>query len=216
MGSKERKGTRRDRSKKLSTRVPTLGYYLIVTDTQETERNYFEGLRETIPEHLKDRLIIKVERARTVDLVQKCRELISKEPQYRIPWIILDRDQIACFDEIILAAEKNDINVGWSNPCIEIWFYSYFDIPPTCIASTVCCDKFKNRFRAITASVYEKSDAEIYNKLSQFGDEKTAIKIAKQNHKAKLNDGILKPSKMVSTTTLYQLVGEIREKITTD
>ena len=34
MGSKERKGTRRDRSKKLSTRVPTLGYYLIVTDTQ--------------------------------------------------------------------------------------------------------------------------------------------------------------------------------------
>ena len=85
MGSKERKGTRRDRSKKLSTRVPTLGYYLIVTDTQETERNYFEGLRETIPEHLKDRLIIKVERARTVDLVQKCRELISKEPQYRIP-----------------------------------------------------------------------------------------------------------------------------------
>lgn len=123
MGSKERRGARKDRSRKLSTRVPTLGYYLIITDTQETEKNYFEGLRKTIPENLKNRLVIKVERARTIDLIQRCKELVSKEPQYRIPWIVLDRDQVEGFDEIIVNAEKNDIKVGWSNPCIEIWFF---------------------------------------------------------------------------------------------
>lgn len=79
MSSKDRKGKRMDRSRTLSTRIPILGYYLIVTDTQETEKNYFEGLRNTIPENLKNRLVIKVEKARTVDLVARCKELVSVE-----------------------------------------------------------------------------------------------------------------------------------------
>ena len=44
--SDSRAGKRRDRNKRVGARVPELGYYLIVTDTEETERNYFEGLRE--------------------------------------------------------------------------------------------------------------------------------------------------------------------------
>ncbi len=90
MGDKERRGARKDRNKNFSTRVPILGYYLIITDTKETEKNYFEGLHKAIPENLKNKLVIKVEKARTIDLVQKCKELVSKEPQYRIPWIVLD------------------------------------------------------------------------------------------------------------------------------
>ena len=30
-------------------RVPELGYYFIVTDTEETEQNYMYGLRDSIP-----------------------------------------------------------------------------------------------------------------------------------------------------------------------
>ena len=213
MGSKERRGARKDRSRKLSTRVPTLGYYLIMTDTQETEKNYFEGLRKTIPEDLKNRLVIKVERTRTIDLIQRCKELVSKEPQYRIPWIVLDRDQVEGFDEIIVNAEKNDIKVGWSNPCIEIWFFSYFGTRPSYIESTTCCDKFKDKFQAVTGSVYQKSDTEIYNKLNQFGNEEKALEIADQKHRSQTSNGLIKPLEMSSTTTLYQLVGEIREKI---
>lgn len=44
--------------------MPELGYYLIVTDTEETEKNYFEGLRDNIPVEMKDRLGIKVEKAK--------------------------------------------------------------------------------------------------------------------------------------------------------
>lgn len=50
MGSKEDRRVRKDRNKTLSTRKPNLGYYLIVTDTKKTEKNYFKGLRNTIPE----------------------------------------------------------------------------------------------------------------------------------------------------------------------
>lgn len=36
------------------------GAYLIVTDAEKTEKNYFEGIRNTIPEALKNDLQIKI------------------------------------------------------------------------------------------------------------------------------------------------------------
>lgn len=68
-------GKRNDRNRRLGTRVPELGYYLIVTDTEETEKNYFEGLRDSISPELKDRLVIKVEKAKTVQLLRDGEEL---------------------------------------------------------------------------------------------------------------------------------------------
>jgi len=213
MSGKERRGKRMDRNKTLSTRIPTLGYYLIVTDTQETEKNYFEGLRNIIPENLKDRLVIKVEKARTVDLVARCKDLVSKDPQYRIPWIVLDRDQVEGFDSIIENAERNDISVGWSNPCIEIWFFAYFGIMPSYIDSVTCCEKFKDKYEAVTGGKYEKSNNEIYNKLNQYGNENKALEVAERKHNTHLNNGRVKPSEMCPNTTIYKLVGEIKSKI---
>ena len=92
--SDRRAGKRKDRNKRVGTRVPELGYYLIVTDTEETEKNYFEGLRDSIPVEMKDRLVIKVEKAKTVELVERAVELTDAESQYRIPWIVFDRDQM--------------------------------------------------------------------------------------------------------------------------
>lgn len=59
-----RAGKRMDRNKRVGTRIPELGYYLIITDTEETEKNYSEGLRDNIPAELKDHLVIKVEKAK--------------------------------------------------------------------------------------------------------------------------------------------------------
>ena len=103
--SDSRVGKRWDRNKRVGARVPELGYYLILTDTEEMEKNYFEGLRDSIPAELKDRIVIKVEKARTVELVRKALEMTGQESQYRIPWIVFDRDQVKDFDEIIQTAE---------------------------------------------------------------------------------------------------------------
>ena len=46
-------------------RVPKLGYYFIVTDTKETEKNYLYGLRDSLSEELRDHIVIKVSQART-------------------------------------------------------------------------------------------------------------------------------------------------------
>ena len=93
--SEYRAGKRRDRNTRFASREPVLGYYLIVTDTEETEKNYFEGLKNSIPPEIRERIVIKVEKAKTTySLVERTMELCGEQAQQRIPWIVFDRDQV--------------------------------------------------------------------------------------------------------------------------
>ncbi len=186
---------------------------MIVTDTEETEKNYFEGLRDSIPEELKYRLVIKVKIVKTVELVKRAMEFTDAESQYRIPWIVFDRDQVKDFDEIIRLAEKNDINAGWSNPCFEIWMYAYFGEMPAIRKSYTCCDRFAEKFEKVTGHKYLKKNKDIYQKLVQYGDEEKAIQVAKRCYKKCEEDGKEKPSEMWPASRVQELVEEIRIKI---
>ena len=211
-----RAGKRKNRNQRVGTRIPELGYYLIVTDTEETEKNYFEGLRDSIPKELKNRLVIKVEKEDTVSLVEKALELRSVEPQLRKPWIVFDRDEVKDFDKIIQEAEKNGVNVGWANPCFEIWLHAYFGKMPIVQKSPQsvgCCENFSKEFRKITNQEYSKNDREIYQKLIKYGDEKKAIEIAKKNYTKYSQNINNKPSAMCPACTVYLLVEEIKSKV---
>ncbi len=159
-----RAGKRKNRNNLAGTRVPELGYYLIVTDTEETEK---------------------------ITLM----DCVVKE-----------------FDEIIRIAEKNNINTGWSNPCFEIWMYSYFGEMPAIQESYTCCDQFARKFKNITGKKYLKNDRNIYQKLVQYGDEEKAFKVAKQCYKKCIEDGKRKPSDMWPASMVHLLVEEILEK----
>lgn len=93
---------------------------MIVTDTEATERCFFTGLHQALPEEVRNKLVIKVVETKTRTMIDKCMKLTAYEAQYRIPWIVFDRDQVQGFDEIIDEAERKGIQVGWSNPCFEI------------------------------------------------------------------------------------------------
>ena len=205
-------GKRKDRNQRIGQRVPELGYYLIITDTEETEKNYFEGLRDSIPAELKDRLIIKVEKAKTVELVEKALDLLGKESQYRIPWIVFDRDQVRDFNEIIWTAEKNGVHVGWSNPCFEIWMYAYFGEMPAIRESFICCDRFADKFEKVTGQKYSKNDRDIYRKLERYGDLGQAVVLAERSLKKCAGDGKKLPSEMWPASMVQRLVAEIQEK----
>lgn len=132
----DRSGNRKSRGMRPHRR-PNLGYYFVVTDTKETEKNYLEGLRNSIPKDVRDKLVMKVSRAKTSDLVDETLNLLSMHPQYGEPWIVFDRDRVKNFDSIIHDAKVNGIKVGWSNPCIEIWFHAYFGKMPMCSDSGI-------------------------------------------------------------------------------
>ena len=144
-------------------------------------------------------------------MIDKCLELTAYEAQYRIPWIVFDRDQVIGFDEIISEAEKKGIQVGWSNPCFEIWMYAYFGAMPAIQDSWTCCSEFGRVYESKTGQKYSKADEKMYGKICRVGNEVKAIRIAQQKLEQCEREGKKKPSEMCPGTTVYRLVGEIKE-----
>ena len=150
MARKDRTGNRKPREQRPPVKVPELGYYLVVTDTEATERCYFQGLHKELPKEIQNKLVIKVVETRTRTMIDKCLELTAYDAQYRMPWIVFDRDEVKDFDKIIAEARAFDISVGWSNPCFEIWMYSYYGSMPAIRESWVCCEEFEKIFQRKT------------------------------------------------------------------
>ena len=205
-------GNRKTREQKKQFKVPELGYYLIVTDTEATERCFFNGLHQALPETVRNKLVIKVVETKTRAMIDKCVELTAYEAQYRIPWIVFDRDQVQGFDEIIAEAEKKDIQVGWSNPCFEIWMLAYFGAMPALHDSWTCCSEFGRVYESKIGQKYSKADEKMYEKLCVVGNEEKAIQIAQQKFQQCEREGKTKPSEMCPCTTVHKLVNEIRGK----
>lgn len=57
MARKDRIGNRKTREQRKQFKVPELGYYLIVTDTEATERCFFTGLHQALPEDVRNNLV---------------------------------------------------------------------------------------------------------------------------------------------------------------
>ena len=114
MAKKDRTGNRKSREQRKQFKVPELGYYLIVTDTEATERCFFTGLHQALPENVRNKLVIKVVETKTRTMIDKCLELTAYDAQYRIPWIVFDRDQVQGFDEIIAEAVIKEYR--WAGP----------------------------------------------------------------------------------------------------
>ena len=177
---------------------------------RRNRKNYFTGLKASLPSDVRQKIRLKIiPGIKTDKLVEVVENERAKIAQYTDAWIVLDRDKVVPFDSTIEQAEKRDIHVGWSNPCIELWFCAYFGEIPTFAGSAQCVSHFKRLFKQKTGTEYTKSIAAIYEKLGNNGDENNAIKIAKAQHKNMI-DFCLKPSQMDATTTLYRLVEEIK------
>ena len=105
MSAKPREGRMRKRSERTQF-APELGYYIIVTDAAKTEKYYFEGLRNSLPPDLARKLTIKVHAGIVPgELVSYCLKQVAINPQYAEPWLVIDRDEVAGFDDLIAEAE---------------------------------------------------------------------------------------------------------------
>ena len=214
MARKDRMGNRKTREQRSKRRVPEMGYYLVVTDTEATERCFFDGLHDSLPTDMQKKLVIKVVETKTQNLIQKCLEMTVYDAQYRIPWIVFDRDQVMNFDQIIKEAEKVGIHVGWSNPCFEIWMFAYFGYMQAINDSWVCCSKFGELYKNKTGQSYSKADPDMYKRLVECGEEENALAVATKKYQQCLRDGKTIPWEMCPATRVHELVREIRRKTT--
>ena len=195
-------------------RVPLKsGAYLIVTDTEKTEKNYFEGIKDSIPDNLKNDLQIKIYSNRALSkIIDFAAEQRNKDERFRDIWLVFDRDEVKNFDKLIEEAKEAKMNIGWSNPCFEIWLMSYFQIPKNIDVSQKCCETFEKIFKENTSKKYKKSEVKIYNILCENGDEDKAIQRAREKYH-QIRKEYSQPSKMIGCTTVYKLVEELKKKI---
>ena len=203
---------RRDiREKRRSVRTPNLGNYIIVTNTDCTETNYFNGLKDSLPLEVKNNIRVQIyDNIKSYNLIEYTNKLQIENPQFAKPFIVFDRDQEKEFNYIIKSAIKNDITPCWSNPCFEIWLYSYFDNIPNIDIPKKCCDEFSKIFQKFTTNEYNKNDKDLYKKLIKSGDEIEAIKRAKTkfNHYIEIYNN--KFDEMIGNSTVFKLVEELK------
>ena len=189
------------------------GTYLIVTDAEKTEKYYFEGIKNRIPDSLKNDLQIKIYSNKALSkIIDFAAEERNKDGRFRDIWLVFDRDEVKNFDKLIEGAKENKINVGWSNPCFEIWLMSYFQLPKNINDSQKCCETFEKIFKENTDKNYEKSEEKIYNILCKKGDENKAIQRAREKYH-QVRKEYSQTSKMIGCTTVYKLVEELKKKI---
>ena len=203
-------------SKKRNERKKILlksGAYLIITDTEKTEKNYFEGIKNIIPGNLKNDLQIKIYSNKALSkIIDFAAEERNKDERFRDIWLVFDRDEVKNFDKLIEEAKENKMNVGWSNPCFKIWLMTYFQLPKNIEESQKCCEIFEKIFKENTGKKYKKSEEKIYNILCENGDENKAIQRAREKYHQVRKD-YSQPSKMIGCTTVYKLVEELKRKM---
>ena len=189
------------------------GAYLIVTDAEKTEKNYFEGIKNIIPDNLKNDLQIKIYSNKALSkIIDFAAEERNKDERFRDIWLVFDRDEVKNFDKLIEEAKENKMNVGWSNPYFEIWLMSYFQLPKNIEDSQKCCESFEKIFKENTGKKYKKSEEKIYNILCENGNENKAIQRAREKY-YQVRKEYSQPSKMIGCTTIYKLVEELKKKM---
>ena len=185
--------------------------YVIVTNTQGTEKNYFDGLRENLPEKAKRYVVVTTYETHLKTMIHKCRTEVYKDHQFRQEWLVFDRDEVKDFDEIIEKAEGYHLHCAWSNPCFEIWLYAYYGKMPEFLNSQQCWKSFGKEFQKRTGIPYEKNDRWLYRHLMETGDEEKAIQLAIQKLNQCYREGREIPSEMHPCTKVYELVKDIKE-----
>lgn len=210
MGRNIHNGQRKPRT--TQTRSPELGYYLIITDGEETEKNYFNGLRDSLPEDIKDKIVITTITTDRKSLIFRVKDEQANQPGFRKTWVVFDKDQDGTFDSLVEDIEELGASAGWSNPCFEIWMSAYFEAMPNYSTSTECCKGFSHSFKSKTRKEYKKNDQDIYARLIKSGNEEKAISIADSKLKGAMKRTSI-PSEMCPATTVQKLIKEIKDGI---
>lgn len=185
-------------------------YFLIVTEGEKTEPNYFKSLVNELPDHLVAIEIVG-EGANTISVVKAAIKIRTKRneqnllPPFDEVWVVFDKDDFPArnFNRAIELATKEKIKVAYSNEAFELWYILHFQY----LDAAVNRDRYIEILKEILGK-YKKNDNEMYHLMNDKGDEKKAISRAKRLYR-ELNIG--NPAAEKPTTLVYKLVERLNK-----
>lgn len=164
-----------------------IAYFLIVCEGEKTEPNYFKAFPKQVGKYIYD-LEFEGGGISTIKVVDKAIELRDKSAQkYDRVWAVFDRDSFKAesFNKAILKARVNNIRCAWSNEAFELWYLLHFHKREDAMKR----DDYKKAIEVAVNSKlgrstgvykYRKNDTEMYAFLTKIGNQKQAIKWAKE------------------------------------
>lgn len=144
---------------------------LIVCEGEKTEPGYFKTLKDLLEVKFRD--LVDLKKINLKELIEidgsgkntksLVRHTLRLKAQASIPfghvWCVFDKDSFTNeqFNSAIINAEKEDIEVAWSNEAIELWFLLHFEYISTGITRYQYIDKLNYIFKSIGLGKYEKN-----------------------------------------------------------
>ena len=184
--------------------LPLRKYYLIVSEGEKTEPNYFESYKKLLPKHLIELEILGTGESTLKLLNTAIKE--SEKREYDEVWIVFDKDSFPKykFDNTIFSAKAKKIKCAYSNEAFEIWYLLHFVYYNTGISR----EEYKKKLSELLGFEYKKNDPDMYEYLKS--KQKIAIENAKRLY---LNYDHKSPAKENPSTTVYKLIIELNEYI---
>jgi hypothetical protein len=167
--AKGRKQSQGYQGRRLNTRAANQRF-LLVCEGEKTEKNYFEAFRAP-------GLVVQVEGVgRDPTAVVKHALYLQKQDTYDQVWCIFDRDNIPAetFTDALRYAQRQNINVAYSNTAFELWFLLHFK---ECTAPEPA-HTYPALLSQQLGKRYDKSDPTHYQTLRPYQDQ--AIKRAEK------------------------------------
>lgn len=187
-------------------------FFLIVTEGK-TEAQYFDHFRSTTGPRIMshDGSVSKI---RLVEAAIELRAKVISDKSYNEEvdetWVVFDRDidirkpnDKETLNEALALAERENINVAYSNDAFELWFLLHFQAVSGEMHRDVVCDKLKTHI----GGSYEHGD-DIFDKIDAFYPE--ALKRAQQMLRAA--EGV-RPVDANPSTTVHLLTEKLRKNM---
>jgi len=148
---------------------------LIVGEGQETEPNYFHGLkREDV---ISANFAVTVKKGHGISPEHVIHEAINHKERaesrgeiFDVVWCILDvegpekRDSL---DKGVQLARQNNITLCLSNPCFEVWLLAHFEKKAKAYNNyNMVLVQLNKYWKQVCKEDYQKSDDDVYSRLA--------------------------------------------------
>ena len=195
-------------------------FFLIVCEGEATEPNYFEGLKQDLPNGVLTAYQIDIEGTghntqSLVDEALRLKAVYEKDATRTIDklWVVFDRDSFAASDfnnAITRCAQSNPIiGCAWSNEAFELWYLLHFHYYQNAMNRKQFQGLIEDNLRPLIGDSfrYEKNSKEMYALLKEHGNLENAIRNAKELTKA--YDGRHDYANHNPCTMVYKLIEEL-------
>ncbi len=192
--------------------------FLIVSEGEQTEPNYFNGLAKHINDtYGKQKIDVKTpiiypqgEGKCTVSLVQAAAQVAARSHVlYKQIWILFDKDDFEDFDDAVNLCDTYGYHAGWSNQSFEYWLLLHFENLESALHRDVLFGKLNQIFNryGICDRGYNKNDKDIFEHVIANGGLKNAVRNARSIDIK--YDKAIPPSKRDPCTKVYKLIDEL-------